>query len=259
MRTLHMKRLIAGAALPLAAVLLAGCGAPPPNDFGSNWSAVNRFHDTPQEVPLVPAYVYYASPMDGTLRGMLRRWADDNAMPLVWQLNSDYTLYKPVARLRATSLQAATNELNQIYANQGVSIMVDAERILVRASPPPAEQPASAAAPASPPKSAPERLPTDTDATAAKQRFSAVKNPALLRVQPNTDAAAAKQPSAADGVRAKPAAETLAAARLPNTASVRAAPAQSAAPSAPPAPEQSAAADTAPADTVAAAPAGPAD
>jgi len=201
MRTIYMKRLIAGAALPLAAVLLAGCGAPPPVDFGSNWMAVNRFHDTPQEVPLALAYVYYASPMDGTLRGMLRRWADDNAMPLIWQLNSDYTLYKPVARLRATSLQAATSELNQIYANQGVSITVDAERILVRASLP-AEQPASAVAPASPLKSAPERL------------------------QPDTDAAAAKRLPVADGVRAVPA--------KPD-------------------------AETSPADTVAAAPAGPAD
>jgi hypothetical protein len=208
-----MKRLIAGAALPLAAVLLAGCGAPPPADFGSNWTALNQFRDTPQEVPLVPAYVYYASPMDGTLRGMLRRWADDNAMPLVWQLNSDYTLHKAVARLRATSLQAAANELNQIYTSQGVSITVDTERILVRLNPPaeqpasPVDQPASAAAPALPPKGTSERSP-----------------------QPDTNAAAVRRLSTADGVLAepvKPAIEALDA-RPPNDASARSEPEQSA-------------------------------
>jgi len=118
--------------LPLAAIVLTGCGAPPPVDFGGNWQPVNRFHNRPQEIPLTPAYTYYASPLDNTLRGMLRRWAKDNAMPLVWRLGSDYTLYTAVANLHATDLQAAVSELNKIYAAQGVYISADLERILVQ-------------------------------------------------------------------------------------------------------------------------------
>jgi hypothetical protein len=127
-----MKRLLLAWTLPLIATLLTACGAPPPADFGGNWQPVNRFQDKPLAIPLSPAYAYYASPLDGTLRHMLRRWADDNAMPLVWHLDSDYTLYKAVADLRTTDLQTAISQLNQIYAAEGVSITADAERILVQ-------------------------------------------------------------------------------------------------------------------------------
>jgi hypothetical protein len=133
---IHFARNL-GIVLMLAPVLLTGCGAPVPVEFGGNWVPVNRFQDKPQEIPLSPTYTYYPSPLDGTLRGMLRRWANDNAMPLVWQLGSDYTLYKAVADLSTNNLQTAIGQLNKIYAAQGVFITADPERILV--------QPASAA------------------------------------------------------------------------------------------------------------------
>jgi hypothetical protein len=87
---------------------------------------------------------------------MLRRWANDNTLPLVWQLNSDYTLYTAVAQLRATDLQTAVSELNRIYAAQQVFITADAERILVTsgaavASGAPEQKPADGAPLASPP------------------------------------------------------------------------------------------------------------
>jgi hypothetical protein len=129
-----MKSYPSRIALLLIAALLAGCGAPPPVDFGGNWTPVNRFQDKPHAIPLSPAYTYYASPLDGTLRTMLRRWANDNAMPLVWQLDSDYTLYEAVANLHATDLQAAIGQLNKIYAAQGVLITADPERIQVRSA-----------------------------------------------------------------------------------------------------------------------------
>jgi len=131
---ISIKRILPGAALALAAALLAACSAPRPAEFGGNWQPVNRFEDKPQAIPLTPAYIFYASPLDGTLRGMLRRWANDNAMPLVWQLNSDYTLYKAMANLRSTDIQAAVDELNRIYANEGVFITADIQRILVQSA-----------------------------------------------------------------------------------------------------------------------------
>jgi hypothetical protein len=150
---------------PLAASLLTGCGAPSPRDFGSTWQPVNHLFDKPQQIPLSPAYPYYAAPMDNTLRGMLRRWAKDNAMPLVWQLNSDYTLYKAVANLHAIDLPTAVSELNKIYAAQGILITVDPERILVQSAPAPGASlaPVASTAPVAPAAIAPAAAPVPQD------------------------------------------------------------------------------------------------
>ena len=195
---ISMKRILPCIALTLTATLLTACSAPPPVDFGSNWQPVNRFQDKPQEVPLSPAYTYYASPLDGTLRGMLRRWANDNAMPLVWQLNSDYTLHKAVAGLRTTALQTAVSELNKMYADQGVYITADIERILVQpqpaASPPNADN-TSSAVPA-PADSSPE-LPIVKDVDASRSA-----KPAAVDVPPV--ASAVPVPASSASVPAMP-------------------------------------------------------
>lgn len=113
-------------------VTLAGCGAPAPKDYGGSWSPVNRFQSTPTEIPLSPAYTFYASPMDATLRTMLTRWASDNGLQLSYQLGSDFTLHQPVAKVRTNDIQSAMRELSAIYAPQGLSVAANSRQILVQ-------------------------------------------------------------------------------------------------------------------------------
>lgn len=119
------------ACLPVLAVLTA-CGTPPPSDYGGEWSPVNRFQDVTSEIPLSPAYTFHATPIDETLKTMLERWATDAGLKLSYRLGSDFTLYKPVARIRTTDIQAATSALSAIYAAQGVSVTADGKQIVVR-------------------------------------------------------------------------------------------------------------------------------
>ena len=126
-----MRALRKSAAMPLVVVLTA-CGTPPPQDYGGSWTPVNRFQDAPSEIPLSPAYTFYATPIDETLKTMLERWATESGLKLSYRLDFDYTLYKRVTRIRTADIQAATSELSAIYAAQGVSVTADETRILVQ-------------------------------------------------------------------------------------------------------------------------------
>lgn len=122
--------------LPLAATalaaMLAGCGTTPAPDFGGRWKGVNRFSETPEAIPLQDAYLYYAAPMDTTLKRMLERWAQDSEMEVDYRHPMDYTLYTAVAAIRTPSLQEAVSQLNAAYAEQQVSIGVSGDQIVVR-------------------------------------------------------------------------------------------------------------------------------
>jgi hypothetical protein len=117
--------------LLLPALLLTGCGTPAAKDFGGRWSPVNRFQSSTTELPLDRPYTYYASPMDETLRSMLKRWTDDTGVALAYRLPSDYTLFAPVAKLHTSSLSEAAGQLSSIYAAQGVSVTVEGETLHV--------------------------------------------------------------------------------------------------------------------------------
>lgn len=114
-----------------AAALLSACATPEAADFGGRWRAVNRFADTPQPIPLQQAYVYQASPADGTLKAMLSRWARDARMTLSYQHPNDYTLHGPVGSIRTTSLEQAASALSSAYAAHGVHVLVDRTQIVV--------------------------------------------------------------------------------------------------------------------------------
>lgn len=122
-------------AMLLAVTALAGCGTPPAKNFAGPWKPVNHFQSTPTEIPLNPAYVFYASPMDETLKTMLTRWARDSGRELSYQLSFDVTLYQPVSGIRTTDIDDAVARLNSIYATQGVLVSATARHIEVR--PPP--------------------------------------------------------------------------------------------------------------------------
>lgn len=113
---------------------LAACGTRPAPDFGGRWKSANRFSETAEAIPLQDAYLYYASPMDGTLKKMLERWAKDSNMQVDYRHPMDYTLYTAVASIRTPSLQEAVSQLNAAYGEQQVSIGVSGDQIVVRVS-----------------------------------------------------------------------------------------------------------------------------
>ena len=131
--TTHSNRVATGAAL-VTVLALVGCSAPAPKDYGGAWVPVNRFQSASTEIPLSPAYTFYASPMDATLQAMLKRWAADSGLQLNYEARSDFTLHQPVAAVRTVDIQAAVGELNTIYAAQGIAIAADTKRIVVQST-----------------------------------------------------------------------------------------------------------------------------
>lgn len=122
------------AATAVAVLLLAGCATPPAPDFGGRWKPVNRFASTTMEIPLYTSYVYQASPMDGTLKTMLERWAKDSGMTLDYRISSDYTLYGAVSTIGTTNPQQAMIDLTAAYAGQGVSVSIVGNQIVVQSA-----------------------------------------------------------------------------------------------------------------------------
>ncbi len=119
-------------AVVTTAVMLAGCATKPAPDFGGRWKPVNNFASTTQEIPLYSSYVYQASPMDGTLKTMLERWAKDSGMSLDYRLSSDYTLFKALSTLSTTNPQQAMIDVSAAYSGQGVSVSIVGNQIVVQ-------------------------------------------------------------------------------------------------------------------------------
>lgn len=142
-----------------AAVGLAACATTPAPDFGGRWKPVNRFDAATTEIPLYSSYSFQASPMDGTLKSMLERWAKDAGMTLDYRIASDYTLYGAVSRIGTTNAQQAVADVTEAYAAQGISVSISDNQIVVQAA---SAVPASAPTAAAPTGSA-ERPPAQSD------------------------------------------------------------------------------------------------
>lgn len=129
----QVKNLTKSMALAMASAALASaCTTTPAPEFGGKWRPVNRFADTTREIPLNPAYIYYALPMDGTLKGVLARWAKDTRAGLSYQLSSDYTLPAAVGQIRTADAGVALQQLAQVYAAQRIELTVDNGAITAR-------------------------------------------------------------------------------------------------------------------------------
>lgn len=118
--------------VPVLLVLVAGCAARPAPDIRGRWTPVNRYQSQTQEIPLRPAYAFYPTPMDRTLKGMLERWARDMRMGFAYEHPSDFTLHAPVSGLRTDDLHAALAQVNALYAAQRVLVAVESDRMVVR-------------------------------------------------------------------------------------------------------------------------------
>ncbi len=131
MKKTHIFRLIAALS---AIALLSACATSSAPNFRGGWKPVNRLSASTMEIPLYTSYVYQAVPMDGTLKTMLERWSKDSNMELSYGIQSDYTLYAPVAKINTASIQQAVAELSVIYAPEGVTVSAAGNRILVKPS-----------------------------------------------------------------------------------------------------------------------------
>lgn len=127
---------VAGALLPLVALLVSGCATPEAVDPRGRWTPVPQYAEQPRAIPLQQAYLYRALPADGTLRTLLARWAKDTHLRLAYEHSDDYTLHAPVARLQTPSIAEAVDALSAAYAAQGIRISVDSGRIVVGPSAP---------------------------------------------------------------------------------------------------------------------------
>lgn len=114
----------------------AGCATKPAPEYGGRWKAVNHYADAPQEIPLYQAYSFYPSPMDGTLKTMLERWARDSKMTLSYLHASDFTLHSAIAQIRTNDLGEAVSQLSSAYGAQGVSVTTEGNQIVVRSAAP---------------------------------------------------------------------------------------------------------------------------
>jgi len=113
------------------AMMLVACSTTPAPDFSGRWTPVNRFAAAPTEIPLHSSYAFQASPMDGTLKSMLERWARDSGMRLEYRIASDYTLHAGVSRISTTSAQQAVSDVSAAYAAQGVVVSIVGNDIIV--------------------------------------------------------------------------------------------------------------------------------
>lgn len=145
--------------IAVAAVAMSGCATTPAPDFGGRWKPVNRFDAAPTEIPLYTSYAFQASPMDGTLKAMLERWAADSGMSLDYRLGSDYTLHGGVSRISTTSAQQAVADVTTAYAAQGVYVSIVGNKIVAGSS---AAVPTAATTPASAPNATPASAPAET-------------------------------------------------------------------------------------------------
>lgn len=113
------------------ALLATACGTTPAPEPEGKWYPVNRLPEQTQAIPLTSSYVFYVTPMDGTLKGLLARWARDSGMQLQYGINMDYTLHAPVAKLRTPSLADAVVQLSGFYQAQGIDIRTSPGVIVV--------------------------------------------------------------------------------------------------------------------------------
>lgn len=126
--------LFAGAAIiAVALVTGSGCAGREARDFGGRWTPVNRYAAAAEAIPIEGVYTYQPSPMDGTLRNLLARWARDGGHELDYRHAADFTLHEPVRGVRSARLPDALAQLERAFDAHGVRMRLDGNRVVVAA------------------------------------------------------------------------------------------------------------------------------
>lgn len=101
-------------------VLCAGCASDV--KVAGNWRPVNVLDAAPRAIEQAPEVQFIATPIDRSLRSLLTRWAREGNLALEFKIDTDYSLSAKAASIRAGSIHAALEALNQAYADSGVQI-----------------------------------------------------------------------------------------------------------------------------------------
>ena len=76
--------------------MLPACRTSPPPEFHGRWHAVNRFPAETRAISLRPDTVFAATPLDGTLKALLLRWAKESGMTLEYGIHFGESEVRPV-------------------------------------------------------------------------------------------------------------------------------------------------------------------
>lgn len=125
---------LASMGLTLAAITAAaGCAGREARDFDGRWFPANRYAVATEAIPLAGASVYQATPIDGTLRNLLVRWARDSGSELDYRHPFDFTLHESVRDVRSGDLRGALAQLEQAFDGQGLGLWLEGDRLVVAA------------------------------------------------------------------------------------------------------------------------------
>ena len=119
-------------AIALAALTASACASQrEARDFSGSWVPLNRYAAHSEAIPLDRLQVFQATPMDGTLRQLLARWARTAGRRLDYRHPFDFTLHEPVRGVHASSLAEAVHQLGRAFGGQGVAIVLEDDRLVV--------------------------------------------------------------------------------------------------------------------------------
>ncbi|MEN1941075.1 hypothetical protein WCE39_08280 [Luteimonas sp. MJ174] len=124
-------RSVSSIAIAASLAMATACAGRDARDFSGRWTPVNTYADSSEPIPLRAAYLFQASPMDGTLRNLLARWARDSGSELDYRHPSDFTLHQPVQAVHARTLADALTQLGAAFRAHGVVMRVDGGRLVV--------------------------------------------------------------------------------------------------------------------------------
>lgn len=114
-------------------ILVAGCasGVKEPNDFGDSWTALNTYTQKIETIPRYKPYVYQATKLDGSLIGLITRWAKDSKLKSILTCSNDYSLPHQIEAINLMSIELALDALNKIYKDQKVNLTIDKDKAIV--------------------------------------------------------------------------------------------------------------------------------
>ncbi|MDV3468438.1 hypothetical protein RZA67_06775 [Stenotrophomonas sp. C3(2023)] len=103
---------------------------------GGRWRPVNRYPNATHAIALQTPQTYTVTPLDGTLRVLLQRWADDAGLELVYLPPVDYALHRAASLIGGVGLNDALEQLERAYLGQKLAFAVEGQRLIIRQTSP---------------------------------------------------------------------------------------------------------------------------
>lgn len=117
-----MYRFVIGGLLML---LLSACSALSERAVMSDWQPVANLPSEPRVAVATPSTSFLVTPLDGSLRHLLARWAYLEGVQVDYRLSVDWQLHTRAAAVKAADLPSALSALQSAYAEQGISLRLD--------------------------------------------------------------------------------------------------------------------------------------